>query len=558
MKLRDYQSYAVNGIFKYFEEGKRGHPIVAMPTATGKSLVIASFVEEALKRYPGQRILMLTHVKELIDQNFIKLKQIWPTAPAGIYSAGLRKKDLYFPITYAGIASIKSVLESLGTIHLILVDECHLISNKDNTTYRSVIQYLTAINPHLKVIGFSATPYRTQFGLLTNPGGLFTDICVDMTGRDAYNWFISQGYLSNLIARKPSTELDLDGVRTTAGDYNLGDLERVTDQEAITHAACQEMVELGRGRYHWLIFALSIQHAENIASHLEGMGVSAVVVHSKLSTIERDYRTKAFTSGKVRALVNMGVYTTGFDYPNIDLIGALRATQSTSLWVQMVGRGGRVVYAGGYDLTTKEGRLEAIKNGPKQNCLILDFAGNTERLGPVNDPVIPKEKNSRGGGAAPVKLCDACQCYNHISARVCEQCGEPFTIKVKIKEQASAAQVIVEAKVEEAPVVADFSVSHITYGRHEKHDRPPSMKVTYTSGLRTFSEWICFEHEGVARNKAHFWWARHGGQRPAPATVADALERIEEIKEAVAIKVWVNKKYPEIMNYEFGERKDQK
>lgn len=85
MQFRDYQDYAIESIFRYFEEGGEGNPVVAMPTGTGKSVVIGGFIQRAFQRYPGQRVMKLTHVKELIEQNFEKLLAIWPTAPAGIF-----------------------------------------------------------------------------------------------------------------------------------------------------------------------------------------------------------------------------------------------------------------------------------------------------------------------------------------------------------------------------------------------------------------------------------------------------------------------------------------
>jgi len=99
MKPRDYQEYAVTSIIEYFSKGNAGDPVVAMPTGTGKSLVIAEFVKRVCTTWPGQRIIMLTHVKELIEQNYDKIMTIWPTAPAGIYSAGVGRKETQFPIS---------------------------------------------------------------------------------------------------------------------------------------------------------------------------------------------------------------------------------------------------------------------------------------------------------------------------------------------------------------------------------------------------------------------------------------------------------------------------
>lgn len=552
-QVRDYQQFAVDSIFKYFQSGKRGNPIVAMPTATGKSHVIAAFIEQVLKKYPDQRIMMITHVKELIEQNFDKIKDLWPEAPVGIYSAGVGRRDLYHPVIYAGIASIIRVIDRVGHIDLVLVDECHLISPEESTMYHRTLSALMKFNPNLKVVGFTATPYRTSTGdLVDDDNGIFTHICADLTTPEAFKWFLKEGYLSPVIPRATNTEIDVSNIGTVAGDYNKKELEAATDQRVITEAAVDEMIKLGAQREHWLLFGTSLNHCASIRDALADRNISAVVVHSKMSKTERTTNTRLFTSGQVRALVNMGVFTTGFDYPLIDMIAILRATQSTSLWVQMVGRGLRTVYAPGFDLSTTQGRLDAISAGPKQDCLVLDFAGNTRRLGPIDNPIRPSrgKKGGTGAGTAPVKVCPVCMVYNPINVRFCTNCGEEFPVAVKIEEQASTMQLISGEKESEVPEVHDFPVTHISYSIHNKVGRPPSLQVTYTCGLRQFKEWICFEHETPIRNKAHAWWKRREGGNP-PLTTQEGLERISELKQPSAIKVWVNKKYPEIINYVF-------
>jgi DNA repair protein RadD len=181
IKIRDYQEAAIESIFKYFEDGNTGNPLVALPTGTGKSIVITEFIRRAFTAYPKQRFMKLTHVKELIEQNYKTLRRIWPMAPAGIYSSGLRKRESHFPITFAGIASVVNCPELFGRIDLIFIDEAHLVSPKEGTMYQTFINKLKEVNPHLKVIGFTATHYRLGQGLLTEAGGLFTDVCFDLT-----------------------------------------------------------------------------------------------------------------------------------------------------------------------------------------------------------------------------------------------------------------------------------------------------------------------------------------------------------------------------------------
>lgn len=546
MILRDYQDYAVEAMFEYFANSK-GNPIVAMPTGTGKSVVIGAFVRRAIEQFPGQRIVKLTHVKELIAQNYEKLLALWPGAPAGIFSAGLGRREAFCPVTFAGIASVRESAILFGRVDLVLIDECHLVSPKQGTMYQKFLGELRKVNPHLKVIGFTATHYRLGQGLLTEEDGIFTDVCVDMTTMHAFNWFIDEGYLVPLVPKKTKTELNVEGVQIQQGDYNQKQLQVAVDRDEITYAALRETLELAGNREHWLVFASGIEHAVHVAAMLETFGIRATYVHSKLGDAERDRNIADFRSGKYQVMVNNGILTTGFDYPSIDLIVMLRPTQSPGLWVQMLGRGTRPVYAGDYDLSTREGRLSAIAAGPKPNCLVLDFAGNTRRLGPINDPVIPRRKGKGGGGVAPVKLCEHCGTYNHASVRFCIECGQEFPREVKLGQHAGTEELIVR----DIPQLEVFKIDRVVYTRHQKPERPPSIRASYYCGLRVFDEWVCLEHEGFASKKGRDWW-RNRAQNEPPSTIVDAFARMNELRTPTHIRVWLNKKHPEIMAYDYS------
>lgn len=527
MLLRWYQDESIESIFQYFQNGGVGNPVVALPTGTGKSLVIGGFIRKVLGIWPKQRFMILTHVKELVEQNADKLEKMWPMAPIGIYSAGLGRRDTVMPITFGGVASVVNCIEQFGHRDLLIVDECHLISSKADTMYGEVILGLKKINPCLKVIGLSATPFRLGQGMITD-GGLFTDICYDLTGVDAFNRLIAEGYLSPLIPKRTRIELDVSEVGMNNGEFAAGQLQAAVDKEDITYAALQEACEYGHDRRSWLIFASGVEHAEHIAQTLSSFGVPCAAIHSKLKDSERDARLAAFKRGELRALANNNVLTTGFDYPPIDLIVMLRPTMSPGLWVQMLGRGTR----------------PSPETG-KRNCLVLDFAGNTRRLGPINDPVIPKKKG-KGTGEAPVRICDACGCYNHASARTCINCGEVFTFKTKIVGTAANDELLRS----DIPVVEYFNVDYVIYNRHAKEGSPPTIRVSYFCGMQKFDEWICLEHPGFASKKARDWW-RQRHQSEAPATTEEALKYAAQLRPPKRIRVWVNKKYPEVLSYEY-------
>lgn len=540
MKLRDYQAAAVDSIFRYYESGNTGNPIIAMPTGCGKSLIIGDFIRRAILDYPGTRVMKLTHVKELVGQNLGKLLALWPTAPAGVYSAGLGRKETGYSITFGGVASVvKCPVGSFGRIDLLVVDECHLVSPEEDAMYQRIIASLREINPHLKVIGLSATPYRLGQGMLTEPGGIFTDICFDMTTMECFNWLLDEGYLAPLVPKPTNTVLDVTGVGTSGGEYKQKQLQAAVDIDYVTDGAVQEMIACGQERKHWLVFASGIDHTIHIADALNSYGINATYVHSKMASGQRDANIAAWIAGEYRAMVNNGILTTGIDFPALDLIAILRPTKSTSLWIQMLGRGTRPF-------------------GGKENCLVLDFANNIIRLGPINDPVLPRPRGAGGAGSAPVKLCQHCNTWNHASVRICSSCGAEFPKEVKIKEYASQMDLI--AKTEEIKTEI-FKVDKVVYNEHVKPGKPSSIRISYFCGLRRFMEWVSFETSIESNRMAKKWWRERTAviNEESPDTTKEALARLNSLKLPTHLRVWLKPKYDKILDYDytntsFGEK----
>jgi DNA repair protein RadD len=537
IKARDYQIEAVDSLYRYFQSGGKnggpgGNPVVAMPTGTGKSYVIALFCSTALKGAPNTRIIIATHVKELIAQNYAELLEAWPHAPAGVNSAGLKRRDTRDQIIFAGIQSVAKRWAEFGFVHLLIIDEAHLVGPDDKTNYQLFIKGLKSINPNLRVIGLTATPYRLGYGHIAD-GELFDDVCFDITGLEAFNRLIAEGYLSPLIPKKTMLELEVEGVKKTGGDYNGAALQIAVDKNEVTYAALKEALALAHDRKHWLIFSSGVEHAEHIAEMLRGFGEKCEAVHSKMGSEKRDEAIAKFKRGELRMLVNNNILTTGFNSPWVDCIVCLRPTTSAVLWVQMLGRGTRPF---------KGNNIDPV---PKVNCLALDFAGNIRKLGPINDPVVPR-KRGEGNGEAPIKLCEVCNTVNHASARKCICCGTEFPLQVKIKVNAETTDFLKG----DLPKVKTFKVEQITYTSHTKVGRPPVLKATYYCGLKLFNDWVCLEHEGFAGRKAKKWWEARS-DLPVPATVADALELTDIIPSPTHIEVWLNTAdgYPQVLRY---------
>lgn len=576
LQPREYQDWATTAFYAYFQQGNTGNPVIAMPTGTGKSVVIALLCGTILTSWRGQRILMLAPTKELVSQNADKLVSIWPAAPLGVCSASLNRYDTAHPVLFGTIGTVINRKEDIGARDLVFVDECHLVSDKEATQYRAYFDYLLELNPNTKFIGLSATPYRLGVGHITD-GGLFTDVCFDSTTLEAFNWFIDQGYLVPVVPRPTRTVLDTEGVKIQAREFQAKDLQRAVNKAEITSAAVIEALDLAADRSHCLWFSTGIEHAEAIAAELESHGETVVAIHSKSKS--RDEDLAAFLAGEVRHCVNFGVLTTGFDFPGLDCIVMVRPTKSPGLWVQMLGRGTRPFYAPGFDLATAEGRLAAIAASVKQNCLVLDFAHNTASMGPINDPQLPKKKKKgKGTGDPPIKTCGrtgdppvsnivegtsdpdkgggkgGCGAWNHPSARNCVQCGAEFTFEVKFTADASSSALLAESsKAYERPVVNEFKVTRVSYEIHKKPGRPDSIRVYYQCGLRRFSHFVLPEHGGNPRKRSEAWWFRHGGGR-MPATTAECKQLIDDLEVPSIIRVWEKKDYPQVMDWIFNEQ----
>ena len=475
--LRDYQKRAIDSLYQWFRSNPVGHPILELPTGAGKSHIVAHLCRDIMAQNPRARVLMLTHVKELIEQNASKLREAWPNAPMGIFSAGLGHKDID-AITFGGIQSIYRHAKSLGHVHLVVIDECHLVNNKKDGRYRELIDALTAINPSLRVVGLTATPYRLGQGMLTDgEDALFADIISPVSVSE----LVAKGYLAPLSSKLPPRgRIDVSGVRKVAGEYNQRDLEaaaRLSEGEAV-----DAIIEYGSDRRAWLIFCTGVAHSEEVAEALNAQGIPAATITQKTPQDQRAQRLADFKAGRLRALTNANVLTTGFDHPAIDLLAFLRPTMSPGLYMQMAGRGMRIA----------EG---------KEDCLVLDFAGNIMAHGPVTNvrpPRGPKDKAEPGD--VPVKACPECHELVQISVMECPACGHQWEAKEREWELDAATDIMGGSSRREVEV-ADWVWREHTAKKSGNH----MIKVTYYPAALNeapVTEYLAILNQGWAGDKA--------------------------------------------------------
>jgi DNA repair protein RadD len=526
ISLRPYQSDCIDALYSYFESNS-GHPILVLPTGAGKSVIIAEFIRGAVEQYPDTRVLVLSHVAELLTQNHSKLMALWPDAPAGLYSAGLNKREIQAQVLFAGIQSIWDKAYKIQQCDIIIIDECHLLSPNDKTRYRKLLGDLTQINPHLKVVGASATPYRLDSGWLhKGEGAMFTDIAYEISVLD----LIEQGYLSPLVSKATATKLDLSGVAVRGGEFVAKDLAEAVDRDEVTSAAVDEIVHHGQDRRAWLIFCSGVAHSLHVRDEIRSRGFSCETISGDTPKDERAHLLAEFKAGRIRCLTNHGVLTTGIDVPSIDLLGFLRPTKSASLFVQMAGRAMR--------LSPETGKV---------NGLILDFAKLLEEFGPI-DRIKVKDKKEKGDGEMPVKTCPVCETKVFAAARECPECGFAFP-PPKLKIDVTASNLPVLSNQTSPPEWVN--VTGVSYRRHEKQGKTPSMCVSYRCGLSFHREWICVEHTGFARSKAVQWWSKRDASCSVPDTVEDAVAWSGDLAQPSRIQVRQNGKFTEIVSHDF-------
>lgn len=475
IELRDYQSRALSMLYEWFEKNSTGHPVLNMPGGSGKSVVIASLAKDALQNWPDTRILMLVHSKELILQNADKLRKLWPGAPLGIYSASVGKRQLDEPITYAGIASVAKRVQKIGHIDLCIIDEVHAVSTTESGTYRKLIADLLAINPAMRIVGLSASPYRLGHGMITEgPTAIFSEILEPVSIEE----LIFKTHLVPLRSKVTKHKLDADGLHKRNGEYIASEMEAKFNTNDNNSAVVQEIIEKAGDRAHWLIFCSGVAHSEAIAKCLRNAGISAEALDATHSNSERERKLADFESGRMRAICSVGILTTGYDFPALDCIAFLRSTMSPGLYLQMAVRGMRP-YPG------------------KSDCLVLDFAGVVATHGPIT-AVRPPKKGGDGNGEAPVKVCDNCGELCAISASICPVCKHPFPEPERAKLQLRDDDIMGLEGTE-------FEVRSWTWRRHtSKTSGKEMLACTYYGGLsdRPVTEYFPVLHEGYPGDKA--------------------------------------------------------
>lgn len=538
MILREYQSRTVGDLFAWWTKHQEPHdiPILALPTAAGKSVICAEIVRHMYAEWPDYkpRTVVLVPSKELAEQNADKLLALLPYhISVGFVSASLGRKQHGADVIVATIGSIHRSAHLLGNIKCVVIDECHLVNSKDAGMFRNFLRDL-ARYCEFRTVGMTATPFRGNGVWLTDGDKpLFTGIASNVTMRE----MLDAGFISPLIppASRIGTRIDASGVGIVQGDYKVGELSDCVDTYLADVA--RESAHLAGDRRKWIAFTPSVDNAETLAARLREQGVESAVVCGDTPKDERAMLIAQFRRGELRCLVTVLALSVGFDVPDVDCIVWCRPTKSPVLYVQGMGRGVRISHG-------------------KDNCLVLDFTDTVERLGPV-DTIKGRAKAKGGPQDAPFCVCDACGARNLAAAMVCVECGAVIREEV---EEPKSAQVSLAALLSTRPPDPEpiwWDITRVAYSIHSRPGKTDSLRVDYYSGiLRVASEWVCFDHTGYARQKADQWFEQ---RKPvdythSPGTVSQVMAWITggfELAKPTRIATRQNGKFQQVVEFDF-------
>ena len=418
--------------------------------------------------------------------------------------------------------------------HRVLVHNCHLIPADGEGMYRTFIGEARVVNPHVRVIGLTATPFRMNSGMICAPDNILNEVCYEIGVRE----LIVQGYLCPLRTKAGIARADMSDLHVRAGDFVAGEVENLMDVDDLVQAACAEIVEHASDRRSVLIFTSGVRHGQHVVETLRSRhGVECGWVDGQTPIRERDAVIDRFKAGGLKYLANCNVLTTGFDAPAIDCVAMMRPTMSPGLYYQMVGRGFRL-------------------HPDKSDCLVLDFGGNILRHGPVDALLIDEliERN----GKAPMKECPGCHAIISAGYLTCPECGYEFPPPARNGHDAEATS---EGILSDQVKHTVYEVTDVWYEVHHKRgnpDAPPTMRVYYECGFATtFSEWICFEHSGYPRRKAESWWVERSNE-PVPDTVDEAVDLARCGTLAPTLSITITRKpgsrYDEVVGHVLGPK----
>lgn len=510
--LRYYQEAATESMLAAVS--RRMNPVATLPTGSGKSATIAEFVRRILRRLIDGRIIIVAPSRELVLQDEAALRRVFASEVIGVACAALDRRELDRQIVVGTPQSLVGSIDFDPAI--VVVDEAHLMPLHGGSWFGRLFETLPRRRKTPRA-GFTATSFRTADGAIFGPGGWFNIQAYQITARE----LVARGYLSQLRYVEPAVLMTVDGIATTAGDYNQAQL--VTANIDRVPAQASLIVEKLAERRRCMTFAVTLEHARSFVDAFAKQGILAELIGGDVSAAERASAVEAFASGKSRVAVTVAAALTGFDVPEIDLIASCRPTKSAIIHVQSIGRGTRV-------------------SPNKADCLVLDFAGNVRRLGPVHAPNFDVSGRAKLQ-IAPWQPCPGCGTFNREEAWLCFHCKSPLhgrrpresapleITRIDFRRATAAVDRLVQRRGTRHLAVVDFALEG-----HEKRDRPGSFSVRLRFDLEDDATVFMWEKDLRSDRWARQWLALCGDD-PAPRSFEEAFGRRSELVRPLTVSI---------------------
>lgn len=405
MVLRSYQQDAHDAVIEHIM-GVNTPCLIEAATGAGKSLIIAAIAKTIHNKSKGMSILCLAPSAELITQN--RSKYLATGEPASLFSASAGAKCLRHPVVFGTPQTVKNSIDKFGKrFAAIVIDEAHGLT----PSVKEIIEKIRALNPRVRVIGLTATPYRMGSGYIYGIDAKNRTVPPEKTNDPYFHklvysikapYLIEHGYLTAPLIGSIGDAPKYDTINmevNSRGQFNSDDIDKAYHgQGRKTAGIVADIIGHSRNREGVIIFAATIQHANEVMESLPKE--LSEIITGKTPKGERDSIIKRFKAKKIKYLVNVAVLTTGFDAPHVDVVALMRATESVGLMQQIIGRG-----------------LRLSEN--KDDCLILDYAENIDRHCPDGDLFSPKvEAKSKKSGSSTIDVhCPDCNTTNVFLAR---------------------------------------------------------------------------------------------------------------------------------------------
>lgn len=414
---RPYQEETIDVVWSQLH--KENDLLVSLPTASGKTIIFTLLLKRALDamKSVGREFnsMILVNQVKLVTQTKEKLELAIDENEIALHCGSLNqygKKEIT-------VASIDTIYKESLFLNLLIIDECH---NADNSkTYSRFIENCRKMNPNLKIVRFTATPFTASGGYIFGEEKPLKRI----TYRKTLDDMIEMKYIVEPIFSSTKESFDTSKLRKRNGDFLLKDLSELSQDRDKTRRQVVDALSRLSGRKKVVWSCISIEHAEIVQEEISRFE-SATIIHSKLKKHEQRLNIDEFENGDVRHISSVTMVSEGYDFPGIDAIVCLRPTRSPVLYVQLVGRGLRL-FPG------------------KKNCLFLDYGNVCENLGHPNNPAVkdPKKKSETKKVEKQVIICPSCFHYVFLPAKECKQCGYEF---IKEEKRENAKNLTVKAK----------------------------------------------------------------------------------------------------------------